>query len=210
MQKGQGRKGNNALNIISVILCVLFIPIILVNTILIVKTYTESEHIPDVFGIKPVIVLSGSMSPAFETNSLIFVKEKDNEKLEVGEVICFISEDNAITHRIEEVTEDEEGQKIYITKGDANNTADRLPVYEEQIEGVYIGHINKVGGFAMFMQSTTGMIIFIVVPILLYFGWDIFRRSRESKKEKIKTAELEAQLASLKDENPTSGQEKKM
>lgn len=188
--------------VVSIILCVIFIPIILLNTVIIVKTYVQPEHINGIFGIKPVIVLSGSMSPTYEPNSLIFIKEVDTDKLTVGDVICFLdSSAIATTHRINEIIT-QDGQTAYITKGDANNSADALTVLPSQVEGVYIGNIAGVGGVAMFMQSKTGMILSIGLPILLYFVWDIIYRSRENKKEKSRTQELEQELARLKQQQP--------
>ena len=192
-KKKKGRAGM----VVSIILCVIFIPIILINVTLIVKTYTNPDHLPDIFGVKPVIVLSGSMSPEFEAESLIFVKKTDTAKLAKGDVICYMTDGTAITHRIDEV-KTEDGKTSYITKGDANNTVDSTTVSPEQVEGVYIGKINGLGGFAMFMQSTTGMIVFIVVPVLLYLAFDILMRRRESKKEKSRTAQLEAELEKLR------------
>lgn len=192
-KKKKGRAGM----VVSIILCVIFIPIILINVTLIVKTYTNPDHLPDIFGVKPVIVLSGSMSPEFEAESLIFVKKTDTAKLAKGDVICYMTDGTAITHRIDEV-KTEDGKTSYITKGDANNTVDSTTVSPEQVEGVYIGKINGLGGFAMFMQSTTGMIVFIVVPVLLYLAFDILMRRRESKKEKSRTAQLEAELEQLR------------
>ncbi len=192
-KKKKGRAGM----VVSIILCVIFIPIILINVTLIVKTYTNPDHLPDIFGVKPVIVLSGSMSPVFEAESLIFVKKTDTAQLAEGDIICYMTDGTAITHRIDEV-KTEDGKTSYITKGDANNTVDSTTVSPEQVEGVYIGKINGLGGFAMFMQSTTGMIVFIVVPVLLYLAFDILMRRRESKKEKSRTAQLEAELEQLR------------
>lgn len=166
---------------------------------MIVKTYTDPSHIPGVFGIKPVIVLSGSMSPAFESKSLIFIKETDSAELKKGDIICYITGKTAVTHRIDEI-KTENGELKFIMKGDANNVTDKLAVSPNQIEGKYIGHIPKLGGFAIFMQSTTGMLLFIVLPVILYLLWDIVTRSKESRKEKNRTKELESQLEKLKKE----------
>lgn len=38
-----------------------------------------------------------------------------------------------------------------------------------------------LGSLAMFMQTTTGMIVFIICPLLLLVGWDVLRRSMDAK-----------------------------
>lgn len=197
IEKKKDKANGRASSVVSIILCAIFIPIILMNTTMIIKTYTDPDHLPGVFGIKPAIVLSGSMSPLFEAKALIFVKSVDTAELKQGDVICYLSDGAAVTHRIESINK-ENGEVFFITRGDANNAADRLPVYPSQVEGLYIGHISGLGGFVMFMQSTTGMLLFIVLPVLLYLGYDIVSRNAEAKKEKRRLQELEEQLASIK------------
>ena len=67
--------------IIGIILCIILIPIIIINIILIVNTYIHPENIPGVFGMRPVIVLSGSMEPEFMSGDLIFIQDGDVEQL---------------------------------------------------------------------------------------------------------------------------------
>ena len=52
-----------------------------INIILIVNTYIHPENIPGVFGMRPVIVLSGSMEPEFMSGDLIFIQDGDVEQL---------------------------------------------------------------------------------------------------------------------------------
>ncbi len=186
-------------NVIGVVLCLIFIPIIIINLVLIAKTYTDADHIPSVAGYSPVICLSGSMEPAFSAGDMIMIRRtEDPSGLKEGDVICYLTgEGVAVTHRIAQVTE-LDGQVRYITRGDANDTADRLAVSPGQIEGVYTGlHIPKLGSLAMFMQTTTGMILFIICPLLILVAWDILRRRSEARREKARTQELEARLREL-------------
>ncbi len=46
----------------------------------------------------------------------------------------------------------------------------------------------------------TGMILFIICPLLLFFAWNVWRRRRLDKAEASRTAQLEAELAVLKRE----------
>lgn len=184
--------------IASLVMVIVLVPIIVINTVLIVKSYTDQDHIPSLLGISPLVVLSGSMEDTFSTNALIFIKDVDTDDLEVGDVICYLIEDTAVTHRITQVTEDEDGVPAYITQGDANDTEDSYFVYPETVEGMYIGHIAEVGAFVLFMQTTAGMVIFIGLPIVLYLILD-FILSRKEKKEDDKKAEaLEKELEELK------------
>ena len=99
------------------------------------------------------------------------------------------------------MTAGEEGEVRYVTRGDANNTEDRLPVTADQIQGIWKGgRIGGLGSMILFMQTTTGMILFIICPLLLFLLWDIWRRRRADQEEASHTAQLEAELAALKAE----------
>ncbi len=205
METGQATKEKRSAlqkvsTILGVVLCVIFIPMIIINVIMIVRSYTDPDHMPSVLGISPVIVMSGSMSPEFETGDLIFVQRTDPYTLKVDDVICYLEDESAVTHRIIEVTE-EGGQPMYITKGDANNVEDVVPVTPEQIEGKYTGvHLAGVGDFAIFLQSVPGMILFIGGPILLFILWDVIRSVVERRKNKGTEDKLRQEQAAMAEE----------
>ena len=184
--------------IIGIILCIILIPIIIINIILIVNTYIHPENIPGVFGMRPVIVLSGSMEPEFMSGDLIFIQDGDVEQLKEGDIICYMEDGAAVTHRIEAVTE-ENGAVRYTTRGDANNTDDQKQVEQSQIQGIYKGRkISGAGDAVMFMQSTTGMILFFVCPIVLLILWDIIYRRKIDKEEREERGRLEKELEELR------------
>ena len=184
--------------IIGIILCIILIPIIIINIILIVNTYIHPENIPGVFGMRPVIVLSGSMEPEFMSGDLIFIQDGDVEQLKEGDIICYMEDGAAVTHRIEAVTE-ENGAVRYTTRGDANNTDDQKQVEQSQIQGIYKGRkISGAGDAVMFMQSTTGMILFIVCPIVLLILWDIIYRRKIDTEEREERGRLEKELEELR------------
>ena len=187
--------------ILGIIVCVICIPIIVLNVIIIADAYVDPDHIPDAFGVKPMICMSGSMSPEFEAGDLVFAKEVDTANLKVDDVICYLIDGTAVTHRIVEVVGS--GNSVsYITKGDANNTVDAERVTPNMVEGIYEGvHIPKLGNFALFMQSTTGMILFVVCPLILLVVYNIVRQSIASKQEKLRAMELERELAAMKAKN---------
>ena len=89
MENEQPKKSKRFITVLSIALCVIFIPIIVLNTVMIIKTYVCPDHIPGLFGIKPVIVLSDSMIPEFASGALVFVGETDTDKLKAGDIICY-------------------------------------------------------------------------------------------------------------------------
>ena len=184
---------------VGIALCVVFVPLLLINVTLIVKSYTSPDKVPDFLGYKPFIVLSGSMEPSIMTGDMVFVKETDPDSLKVGDVIAYKSGSAVVTHRIVEV-KSENGETRYVTQGDANNAADQSLVKPADVEGIYQRRVAGAGNLAMFMQTTTGMILFVVCPLVLFVLWDVIRRQLESRKEVSRTKELEMELERLRAE----------
>lgn len=191
--------------IVSIMVCVILIPVIIINLTLIYKGFSDSENIPGVMGYRPVIVLSGSMEPTFNTGDMILLEPAaDAENLHRDDVIAYLVGGKVTTHRIVQISE-LEGKKMYITKGDYNNVEDRIPVEPSQIQGIYNGkRIPNLGNIMMFLQSNIGILICLGIPFAGYILWDIFKRRKDSNK---KTAELEAELAKLKAEKDSKKDE---
>lgn len=198
--RGRAR-GISASGIVGLVLCIVFVPVILVNAALIAGSFLHPDELPGVFGVKPAVVLSGSMEPTIQTGDLIAVTDCDPTALHEGDVVCYLSSGKAITHRIASVTTGEDGQLRYVTQGDANNAADRLPVTVDQVQGVWSGmRLPGAGNAILFMQTPAGMVLFIVCPLALFFAWDVWRRRRLDKAEEVRTAQLERELAALREE----------
>ncbi len=141
------------------VLCVIFGFMLLCNLTIIVKGTIFPEKPPSIFGITPMVVLSGSMSgdakDHIEAGDLIFARKVDADKLVEGNIISFMEEDSTsvTTHRIIEIIVDENGEHTFITKGDANNVEDMVPVTEDRIVGIYQFRIPKVGDYNFIMKE---------------------------------------------------------
>ena len=201
MEKQKNSLGHNILTVIGVILCIILIPILVVNCILIVKSYT-SEEVPDVGGYLPLIVLTDSMYPIIESGDLIICHTQEPEDIAVGDVIAFFDPagngSSIVSHRVLEVIE-ENGKISWRTKGDNNNTEDRLPVPANKLVAVYEDiRIPGFGNVALFMQTTPGLIVCVVLPMLLLIGYDMIRRKLYEKANQKDTDQLLAELEELR------------
>ena len=189
------------LTVIGTVLCIILIPILIINCILIIKSYT-SEEVPSVAGTLPLIVLTDSMYPVIESGDLIICHTAEPEEIQVGDVIAFFDPagngSSIVTHRVLEVTE-QGGQIAWRTKGDNNNTEDRLLVTGDKLVAVYEGtRLDGFGNVALFMQTTPGLIVCVVCPILLLVGYDMVRRKMYEKSNKKDTDQLLAELEELR------------
>ena len=192
---------HKVLTVIGTILCVILLPILIINCTLIVKSYT-SEEVPDVGGYLPLIVLTDSMYPVIESGDLIICHTEEAENIRVGDVIAFFDPagngSSIVTHRVMEVTE-QDGKIAWRTKGDNNNTEDRLLVTEDKLVAEYEGtRLAGFGNVALFMQTTPGLIVCVVCPILLLVGYDMIRRRMYEKANKKDTDQLMAELEELR------------
>lgn len=157
-------------NIIGIILCVLMLPGFVVSMTLFVSSLIHPGIPPSCFGITPLMVESGSMSPLFDEGDLVLIQSgADDTTYTVGDIVCFQSGNAYVTHRIKEVAVDEIGKTMYTTQGDANNTPDKDPVRPDQILGVYKTHWKGVGKALLFIQTPIGMIVCVMLPIFIVF-----------------------------------------
>lgn len=127
------------------------------------------------------VVLSGSMLPTIQVKDIVVTKKIPEEKLQIGDVITFISPDTrfggiSITHRIiDKIYDENMGVYTYKTQGDANNVADAVPVPNANILGKVILKIPKVGYIQDIISSKGGLIVFVLLPCLAILSYDIFK-----------------------------------
>ena len=145
-----------------------------------------------IFGLQVFTVVSGSMEPAYPVGSLIYVKEADVSRLESGDVITFMLNENTVaTHRIVEVVPDETDATVirFRTKGDANEAEDGSLVHYKNVIGTPVFKIPYMGYVANYVQNPPGMYVAIAGAaflLMLVFIPDLL--GSEDEKEKKKAA----------------------
>lgn len=157
------------------LVCLLFI---IVCWLLFDKFILKSP-VPSMFGYATLTIETGSMNgvsivvegedPAeINIGDLILIKKSKEYK--IGDVITFLHEGETIptTHRIIGYVDNG-----FITKGDANNTKDVLPVLEEEVIGKVIGHYPKLGKFSSWVKQEGWIYIASVLAILAIGGFII-------------------------------------
>ena len=200
-KQDKGATLHKIMTIVGTVLCIILIPILIINCILIVKSYT-SEDVPSVAGALPLIVLTDSMYPLIESGDLIICRTTEPDEIQVDDVISFFDPagngTSIVTHRVMEVTE-KDGQLAWRTKGDNNNAEDRQLVPAEKLVAVYEGtRLPGFGNVALFMQTTPGLIVCVVCPILVLVAYDMIRRRMYEKSTKQDTDQLLAELEELR------------
>ena len=181
----------------------------MIFTIISVNTFDRTDR--DLFGYKAFIVLSDSMSATdFSAGDLVLVKEVDPATLQEGDIIAYQSRSTenygeTVTHKIRRLTTTAEGEPGFITYGTTTDTDDERIVTYSDVLGKYRTHIPKVGSFFLFLKTTPGYIVCILIPFLLLIllqGFNCIKLFRQYKQEQ--TAELQAQREKLEAERAES------
>ena len=184
--KQKSKKIHRIYKIIETIFYIIIIPIIIINFTLIIKSFINSEDIPDFFGYKSFIIVSKSMEPNLKIGDAIFIKEVNENKINVNDIISFHDGEDINTHRIKEISE-ENGIKYYTTKGDNNKKQDKNKITFKDIEGKYIFKIRNFGIVINILKSKITLIILIVLfTANIMFYHRIYKRKQiRSIKRKV-------------------------
>lgn len=187
---------------------VAFAVCIMIFTLVSVNTFDQNER--NLFGFKFFVVQTDSMAKTdFKAGDIVIAKEvKDLRELKAGDIITFISESShnygeTVTHKIREVTKDTDGSIAFVTYGTTTDTDDEA--LATIVVGKYVGNIPNLGAFFLFLKTTPGYIICILIPFLILIisqGINCIQLFRRYKQEQ--TAELDAERAKIEEERAES------
>ena len=192
----------NVWTIVGIVLCVLLIPILIINCTLIIKSWVNEDEVPSIGGLSPLIVLTDSMDPTIKSGDIIICKAIEGKDVELKDVISFFDPagngSSVVTHRVCGIKE-ENGIRYFQTIGDNNNVEDRVWVPEGNLVGVWTEfRVPFVGRIALFMQTTGGLLICILLPLGLFLGYELFRRKKEDAGKKEDLEALKRELEALR------------
>lgn len=126
------------------------------------------------FGFRYYTVLTDSMKPEFVTGDMVFVKLKNADTINVGDVITFNPSSGSeayLTHRVTQKIDNYEGSGVtcFRTKGDANNTEDSFLIDEERVIGTVEFHIPKLGTAVRFVQLRWYFVVPLILLVIVFF-----------------------------------------
>ncbi len=150
---------------LGIVLCVVLLPVLVINLLLLVDGALHPNQVPSVFSVAPVVIQSDAMQPSFGVNDLALVIRVEPSTLQEGEVIAYRMADRLLFGRITASAE-----AIY-------------PVTGEQVIGRYRMRLRGMGGVALFLQSPAGIFCFLILPFLLLLGWDVLRKHLRGRKK---------------------------
>ncbi len=109
------------------------------------------------FGVRPSLVASGSMTPTLAVGDLVITRDVEPGAVRVGDIIRFWQGNAYYIHRVVDIQK--QGQQItFITRGDANNVDDP-PVPASNLAGKVVLTIPKLGWVAIAVRKGLAWIL---------------------------------------------------
>jgi len=146
----------------------LFFLVMMLLAVSIFLPHRAERNSPEIAGYRMMIVLSGSMSPAFDTGAIIGVKKINPGAIKIGDIITFRNNDDQkklITHRVVDIVK-KMNKRFFVTKGDANDTRDFWNIPEESVIGRVCFAFPYLGYLAGFAQTRSGLVLLLICPFM--------------------------------------------
>ena len=143
-------------------------------------------------------IVSPSMVPTINVlDVVVTMRVNSPEDIEKGDIVTFNSTDYRysgvlVTHRILDIEKTSNGEYLFTTKGDNNNTQDSSRISFNEIYGRVLFRIPKIGYIQYYLSSILGWVAIIIAPAVMIIGYDIYkliktiRFSDKEDKNKIK------------------------
>lgn len=133
--------------------------------------------------VQPLIVVSGSMSPAIATGDLLIATPIDPAEIVVGDVLTIrsVRTGDLVTHRVVEITESD-GARVIRMQGDANNAVDAEEYVLHDGDPVWQPRVTiPRGGFFVSALMQPSVSIPLVLGILALCSLTLFSSRRDDR-----------------------------
>jgi len=172
---------------------------------LVVLVLAVSIVIPKIAGATAYTILTDSMRPGMPPGTLVVDRPARADDIAIGDVITFqlrSGDPTVATHRVVGVGSTLGGERVFTTKGDANDAADPAQVRAVQIRGERWYSIKYLGLPSLwFGVGTREAIVMGAVVVLFGYAFVSFagaaRDSRRRRREASSVAVQEPDLAEV-------------
>ena len=124
------------------------------------------------------IVRSGSMEPAINVGDVVIAGPLGSGGIKPGAIVTYAIGKTLITHRVLSI----DGNTL-ITKGDANENPDPIPVQFSQVKSRYLFRIPYIGYVAGFVRTRPGWLLTIILPSIILIGFIVKDIVKEALKD---------------------------
>ena len=146
--------------------------------------------VPRLAGATPYTILTGSMRPSLPPGTLVVVKPRSADDIEVGDVVTYqlaSGKPQVVTHRVVSIGSDLRGERSFTTQGDDNEVADAKPVRPVQLRGELWYSVPMVGYASNLISGSQRQVAtYGVVTLLLgYAAFMFVAAARDRRRVKV-------------------------
>lgn len=159
----------------------IFISLAVISLIYFINSTKQKDYITGIGKLKFLSVLSGSMSPTFNTYDMIIDISTKESNIKVGDVITFWKGNNLVTHRVEGIA-NKNGTIYFKTKGDANSVEDLEEVSAQEVVGRYIFRIPYLGLIMAKLREELGVYVISIIAFYIILS-EVLRSIKAGRKK---------------------------
>jgi signal peptidase len=157
--------------------------------IIFILGYVILNYVPFISKYESVSIQTGSMDPIIKIDDLVIIDTSVSlDDLNEGDIIAFYAPlgDNIViyVHYLSSITETD-GVRTYKTKPEVSDQIDNWDLVDEDIIGIHVLTVPKIGSFLLFAQSTIGKVILVIDIVVLYLLVEFLSSSKNKSKNSI-------------------------
>ena len=168
------------------------IMVVVLAFVLIVCLQRFSNNKISFFDYRIFTVVTGSMEPRYKIGDILIAKEKAPDEIKVGDAISYLAnrgevKNNVVTHEVVNITQNENGEYLFHSKGLVNLVEDPV-VHEEQLYGVVVYKTKLLSFIRRVINTDIGMLCLIIIPIIYIIVSEmiaILIEKEEKRREKV-------------------------
>ncbi|MBT3942349.1 MAG: signal peptidase I [Chloroflexi bacterium] len=163
---------------------------------------TASTFVPSLFGLKTMVVTSGSMQPYLDPGDVALVRKAHADEVVLGDAISFYRPDGhgLVTHRVIDIKVID-GVLYFQTQGDNNFAPDVNLAPANALFGIVDGRLPKIG---FLLQRVTSdkliRLLTLSIPVMVIAIQELRSLSKSAKEAAAKKALEASDKTDLRDE----------
>ncbi|MCL2859295.1 MAG: signal peptidase I [Oscillospiraceae bacterium] len=147
---------------------ILFVLTILILLVVIIQRFSNNSL--SLAGFRIFNVVTESMVPKYNVGDVLLSKSMDTDQIKVGDDVTYMGvdgdfKDKIVTHELVAI-EDVNGQKIFHTKGIANDTEDP-PISGSQIFGVVVCKVPVLSQISKILSNVYAFYFVVFIPLVI-------------------------------------------
>jgi len=151
--------------------------------------YIVFNYVPFIAKYNHYVIVTGSMQPKINIGDVVIIDTgKDVNEIFEQDIIAFYVDinddgtDEVIVHYVYSVT-GEGDDKVFRTYSEMDDDPDEWILSKDDIIGIHVLTIPKIGPFILFAQSTIGRIVLAIDIVVIYLLVEFFFKKKEIGKD---------------------------